>query len=47
MKKMLKKLEEMLRHEIGEAASTNGNDDGDICGAGITSLFTENLLLNP
>jgi hypothetical protein len=44
---MLKKLEEMIRYEIGEAASTNGNDDGDIRATDITSLLAEDLSLNP
>jgi hypothetical protein len=47
MKKELKKLEEMIRHEIGEVASTNGNSHVDTRASDITSLLAEDLLLNP
>jgi len=46
MKKALKKLEEMIRHEIGEAASANGNNDIDTSVSDITSLLAEDLFLN-
>jgi ParB-like chromosome segregation protein Spo0J len=46
MKKALKKLEEMIRHEIGEAASTNGNNDVDTSASDIRSLLAEDRILN-
>jgi hypothetical protein len=47
MKKELKKLEEMIRHEIGEVPSTNGNSDVDTSASDITLLLAEDLFLNP
>jgi hypothetical protein len=47
MKKELHKLEEMIRHETGEVASTNGKSHGDTSASEITSLLAEDLLLNP
>jgi hypothetical protein len=47
MKKELKKLEEMIRHEIREVPSTNGNSDVDTSASDITLLLAEDLFLNP
>lgn len=42
----LKKLEEMIKNKIGEAASTNGNNDVDTRASDITSLLAEDRILN-
>ena len=47
IKRALRTLEEMIRAEIREEASTNGNSDVDIDASALTSLLAEDLRLNP